>query len=149
MINKTRKMSDSKQAFNTKSINQPCVRLRSTFFFKLWTELFSSRFLILPRVRRPTEHLTAVFDDVLVAVRVLDSVLSRPGSFNLGKTKRTQHPSLEHQTFSNHQPASKHSPAILRRRSVLFQKDLPCVYTLFKSIAPFLDVTPTGWGLTY
>lgn len=30
----------------------------------------------LPRVCWPTEHLTAVFDDVLVAVWVLDSVLS-------------------------------------------------------------------------
>lgn len=30
----------------------------------------------LPWVCGPTEHLTAVFDDVLVAVRVLDSILS-------------------------------------------------------------------------
>lgn len=40
----------------------------------------------LPRVCWPTEHLTAVFEDVLVAVRVLDSVLSGPGTFNLSKT---------------------------------------------------------------
>lgn len=40
----------------------------------------------LPRVCGPTEHLTAVFEDVLVAVGVLDSVLSRPGTFNLSKT---------------------------------------------------------------
>lgn len=43
-----------------------------------------------PRVCWPAEHLTAVFDDVLVAVWVLDSVLSRPGSFNLGKIKCTK-----------------------------------------------------------
>lgn len=39
----------------------------------------------LPWVCWPTEHLTAVFEDVLVAVWVLDSVLSRPGTFNLSK----------------------------------------------------------------
>lgn len=42
----------------------------------------------LPWVCRPTEHLAAVFDDVLVAVRVLESVLPRPGTFNLVKTKK-------------------------------------------------------------
>lgn len=41
----------------------------------------------IPRVRRPTENLAAVFDEVLVAVRVLDSVFSRPGPFNLDKMK--------------------------------------------------------------
>lgn len=40
----------------------------------------------LPRVRWPTEHLTAVFEDVLVTIRVLDPVLPRPGTFNLSKT---------------------------------------------------------------
>lgn len=42
----------------------------------------------LPWVCRPAEHLAAVFDDVLVAVRVLESVLPRPGTFNLVKTKK-------------------------------------------------------------
>lgn len=47
------------------------------------------KFPKLPWVRRPTEHLAAVFDDVLVAVWVLDSVFPRPGSFNLRKSKYT------------------------------------------------------------
>lgn len=75
----------------------------------------------LPRVCWPTEHLTAVFDDVLVAVRVLDSVLSRPGTFNLGETKRTQ---LSSQPFQK--PLINIPNTSLTRllcRSVLSQKD--------------------------
>lgn len=67
-----------------------------------------------PRVCWPTEHLTAVFDDVLVAVWVLDSVLSGPGSFDLHERKTelkglmngfankkpNQHPSLQGYVFA-------------------------------------------------
>lgn len=96
----------------------------------------------LPRVCWPTEHLTAVFDDVLVAVWVLDSVLTWPGSFYLVKTKRTKLSALVMTNFTKN-----HILAWLQSCSVFLKDSL--LYTLFKSIAPFLDVIPTGMAVTY
>lgn len=83
------------------------------------TELTDNSRKKLPRVCWPTEHLTAVFDDVLVAVGVLDSVLSRPGSFDLVKTKKHTTLSMGTTNFpENHQPTSQTHPDLVKISSL-------------------------------
>lgn len=111
-------------------LTAPCSLITARRLRKRDRSIIHHRRRTLPWVCGPTEHLTAVFEDVLVAVRVLDSVLSRPGTFNLSKKNNKN----EFSFFNGKTNFLKNQLKSIRKVMSL----------LFKSRPLFLDVIPTG-----